>query len=208
MLLCPNAAFSHGGVLESKALCPTTCDKDRNKLQGLLLEETLENLVKYQSPSYQRDSPGSNGCHAITLGRSPREFPLNVVFQTFWAWERLCTKMKSVRLANSMGNEAWEAMWHRKSHHSLLDGYFWDMCRLDYMIVLLLCGSEVGSFLSSLLHKSQWVFNLIAVRHDLLRTTHAHTNTWNVLKCLNSQCENKFSKLDIKCKIQKKNWNI
>lgn len=116
MLLCPNAAFSHGGGLESKALCPTTCDKDGNKLQGLLLEETLQNLVKHQSPSYQRDSPGSN---VITSGRSPCEFPPYVVFQTSWAWERLCTKTKSVRLANPMGNEACEAMWHKKPHQSL-----------------------------------------------------------------------------------------
>lgn len=116
MLFCPNTDFSHGGGLEIKALYPTTCDKDRNKLQGPLLEETLQNLVKHQSPSYQRDSPGS---HAITSGRSSCEFPPNVVFQTSWAWERLCTKTKSVWLANPMGNEACEATWHRKPNQSL-----------------------------------------------------------------------------------------
>lgn len=134
-------AFLHERDLESNALYSTTCDEDRNKLQGLLLEETLLNLMKHELFRYKRESPDSKGCHNITPGRKPCEFPPNVVFQTSWAWKRICTKTRSVELPNRIGHRVCEVMWHRQPHHSpLRGGYFWDVYKL---VAQLLCFSVV-----------------------------------------------------------------
>lgn len=42
MLFCPNTASSHGGGLESKALCPTTCDRQEQTAGSAFKGDTTE----------------------------------------------------------------------------------------------------------------------------------------------------------------------